>query len=106
MEHWSRRSGVKSARWSWESETAVPKKRPLERASSRSLGISADFREEGRAEAASEAKESWTKSRRCMERRIDGSSRNVIRFNCKGTEAKKRILDFTRRTHRAQRTRR
>src|SRR5580693_1642495 len=67
MEHWSRRRGVKSERWSWESETAVPKRRPFERARSRSLGSSAAPDEDGRVEAASVLRESWTKSRRCME---------------------------------------
>src|SRR4249919_2906156 len=66
MAHWSRRRGVKSARWSWESETAVPKRRPLERARSRSLGSSAARDEDGRVEAASVLRESWTKSRRLI----------------------------------------
>src|SRR5579863_1164026 len=67
MAHWSRRRGVKLERWSWESETAVPKRRRLERARSRSLGSSAARKEDGRVEAASVLRESWRKSRRLME---------------------------------------
>lgn len=73
---------MKSGRWSWEYETALPKKRDLERAISRSFGISAASGEGGRAESARVARESWTKSRRCMDGTTSENGRMKIDIFC------------------------